>query len=58
MHNIALAGLPASTVQARPEAGEAAGCPHPDEARDHLRPVAVHQDPQTPGSTREGVRQL
>ena len=58
MYHSPAAGLPTSTVQTGPEAGEAAGCPHPDQARHHLRPVAVHQDAQAAGPTREGVRQL
>jgi len=58
VHDPAAVGLPAAPVQAGPAPRPPARGPHPDQARHHLRPLAVHQDPQAAGRSREGVRQL
>ena len=58
MHYTVAAGLSAAAVQAGPAVGEAPRGPHPDPPRYHLRPLAVHQDPQAPGRPRAGVCQL
>ena len=58
LHNPPPLGLPTTPVQTGPETSQASWTAHSDKARHHFCLVAVHQDPQAPGLSRERVCQL
>lgn len=50
--------FPAPSVQTGPPSGSSAWCAHTDAGQYHASPLALHQEQQAAGLSREGVHQL